>query len=77
MDFFTTRASTTRTAWSGPFWQRVWDANALEEAMQAPRATQEAKLFDILARNAANCYIVTPPDCTQLRAGDIATVLLA
>ncbi len=56
MDFFTTRASTTRTAQSGPFWQRVWDANALEEALQAPRATQEAKLFDILARNAETAY---------------------
>jgi len=31
---------------------------------------------DIVARSAANCYIVTPPDCTQLRAGDMVTVLL-
>ena len=32
---------------------------------------------DIVARSAANCYIVVPPDCTQLHAGEAVTILLA
>jgi hypothetical protein len=51
LDFFSTRESA-----SSPFWQGIWNPAGLEAAMRNPGASQQAKLFEILARNAETPY---------------------
>lgn len=39
-----------------PFWQQVWDAAGLEDALHHPKETQRHKLLDILAHNEETAF---------------------